>query len=153
MKTLLAIFLLVTSSTVMAQGYMLLPIVEVYDGDTIKTSLSWRLPAPLNKVSIRISNIDTPEFPAKSYLVTGKLGRAKCVEEAELAIKAKAHLVRLIKTTNASKMKIENFKWGKYGSRIVADVKIGGVDVANYLLNLNLAVKYNGGTKTHDWCQ
>lgn len=151
MKTLLAIFLLVISSTVLAQGYMLLPIVEVYDGDTIKTSLSWRIPAPLNKVSIRISNIDTPESPAKSYLVTGKLGRAKCVKEAELALAAKARVVELV--ANSKRMKVSNFKWDKYGGRIDGDVSVGGVDIAETLIKEGLAVEYFGSGPKQDWCQ
>lgn len=135
-------------------NYMLLPIDEVYDGDTIKTHISERrLPAPLNKISIRILGIDTPENPAKSYLTTGKLGRASCVKEAELALKAKAAVVDLIKHTGSTKMKVENFKWGKFGGRVVGSVKIAGVDVAQHLILRGLAVQYDGGTKTKDWCQ
>ena len=130
---------------------MLLPIVEVYDGDTIKTNLSWRLPPPLNIVSIRISNIDTPESPAKSYLTTGKLGRAKCTKEAELALAAKARVIELV--ANSKKMKVSNFKWDKYGGRIDADVSIGGVDVAKTLIKEGLAVEYYGSGTKQDWCQ
>lgn len=133
-------------------GYMSLPVDEVYDGDTIKTHFStYRLPEPINKVSIRINGIDTPELPAKSYKETGKLGRADCVQEAEHALKAKEFVEMLV--VGFKRMKVENFKWGKYGGRIVGDVKIGGVDVATALINEGFAVPYDGGTKTHDWCQ
>jgi len=135
-----------------ANAYMLMPIDEVYDGDTIKTHFSEkRLPAPLNKVSIRILGIDTPENPAKSYLVTGKLGRAGCIKEAELALAAKEFVEWLAQ--GHTKMKVDNFKWDKYGGRIDADVKINGVDVAESLIDAELAVPYDGGTKTHDWCK
>jgi len=150
MKKLLAVVLFLFSTAVTAQTYMLLPIVSVYDGDTIKTNLSWRLPTPLNKVSIRILNLDTPEMPAKSYLVTGKLGRAKCIKEAVMAIKAKEFVEKL--TNGYTKMKVENFKYGKWGGRIVADVSIGGIDIGAALIKKGLAIEYSGGTKTHDWC-
>ena len=112
---------------IVAHAYMLLPIVEIYDGDTIKTDMSKRLPDPLGKVSIRIRGIDTPEMPAKSYETTGKLNRAKCIKEAELALESKL-FVELI-AEGFTKMKVSNFKWGKYGGRIVGDVRIGGIDV------------------------
>jgi len=130
---------------------MLLPIVEVYDGDTIKTDMSSRLPDPLGKVSIRIYGIDTPEKPAASYYETGKLGRADCIKEAELALEAK-EFVEMI-AIGFKKMKVEDFKWGKYGGRIVGKVKIGGVNIADALINEGLAVPYFGGTKTKDWCE
>ena len=149
MRKLIFLLLLIPS---IAFSYMLMPIDEVYDGDTIKTHFSEkRLPPPLNKVSIRILGIDTPENPAKSYLTTGKLGRAGCIQEAELALAAKAFVQAM--TVGNTKMKVSNFKWDKYGGRIDADVKIGGVDVATALIDARLAVEYDGGTKTHDWCK
>jgi endonuclease YncB( thermonuclease family) len=135
-----------------AYAYMLLPIVEVYDGDTIKTHMNARLPEPLNKVSVRIKDIDTPEMPAKSYAETGKLGRAKCVKEAEAALEAKEFVQMM--AIGFKKMKVDNFEWGTYGGRIVGDVKIGGVDVADALIKEGLAVPYDGkAAKTHDWCE
>ncbi len=148
-KFVLAILLLFTP--LVAYGYMNLPITEVYDGDTIKSDFSSRLPQPLNKISIRIKGIDTPEMPAASYDTTGKLNRAKCVKEAELALIAKAFIVGIAEGHRT--MKIDNFKWGKYGGRIVGDVKIGGVDIAEALIEAELAVPYDGGTKTHNWCE
>jgi len=137
--------------TAHAGRYMLLPIDYIYDGDTIKTHIAERrLPAPLNKLSIRVNGIDTPEMPAKSYATTNKLGRAKCVKEAEAAIEAKNAVMYLAK--DSTKMKITNFKWGKFGSRIVADVTINGTDVASYLIELQLAIPYYGKAKTKDWC-
>ena len=130
---------------------MLLPIVEVYDGDTIKTDMSSRLPDPLGKVSIRIYGIDTPEKPAASYRETWKLGRAKCIQEAELALQAKEYVEMI--AIGYKKMKVEDFKWDKYGGRIVGKVKIGGVNVGEALINDGFAVPYFGGKKTKDWCQ
>ena len=134
-----------------AQAYMLLPIVEVYDGDTIKSEMTSRLPSPLDKISIRIRGIDTPEKPAASYHETGKLGRAGCIKEAELALEA-TEFVKSMAIGN-TKMKVENFEWDKYGGRILGDVKIGGDDVATSLIAAGLAVPYDGGTKTKNWCE
>jgi len=132
-----------------AQTTMELPIVEVHDGDTIRTSLT--LPAPLNNVSIRILHIDTPEMPAASYAETGKLGRANCIKEAELALQARQAVADL--ASGHSLMNISNYDWDKYGGRIDADVSINGVDIATYLIEKGMAVPYEGGTKTKDWCQ
>lgn len=135
-----------------ANAYMLLPITEVIDGDTIRTDMSTRLPNPLGKIKVRIRGIDTPEMPAKSYQTTGKLNKAKCVKEAELALEAR-EFVRMI-TVGFTKMKVDNFKWGTYGGRIIADVKIGGVDVGQALLDAGYAVPYDGkAAKSQDWCQ
>lgn len=142
---------LLISSVAFAGHYMMLPIDSVYDGDTIKTHISERrLPAPLNRVSIRILGIDTPEMPAKSYADTGKLGRAACVKEAELAIKARDFVRSL--AAYSTKMKVTQFKWGKFGGRIVGSVSISGVDVATALIDAELAVAYDGKKKTMDWC-
>jgi endonuclease YncB( thermonuclease family) len=151
MNKIILIILLFLSQT--TYGYMLLPIGEVYDGDTIKTHFNpTRMPEPLNKVSVRIRGIDTPEKPAASYWASGKLGRAKCKKEAELALLAKQKIINLVLQTNSNVMKVSNFEHGKYGGRIVADVRIGGTDVADMLIRLGLAVPYDGGTKKHDWC-
>ncbi len=129
-----------------------LPIIEVYDGDTIKTHMHWYLPEPLDKVSIRIRGVDTPEMPAKSYKTTGKLSRAKCVKEAELALQAKEAVVKLMQVPKWDYMIVTNYKWGKYGGRIVGDVDIHGIDVRQMLLNDGYAVKYDGTGPKKDWC-
>lgn len=154
MSKIIFVIMVLFTASVQAGSYMLLPIDSVYDGDTIKTHVSkYRLPDPLRFLSIRINGIDTPEMPAKSYATTGKLGRAKCVKEAELALRAKAAVEKLITTTNATKMKVENFRHGKFGGRILADVKISGVDIATMLIEQGLAIPYYGGAKTHSWCE
>jgi len=135
-----------------ANSYMLLPIVEVMDGDTIRTDMSTRLPDPLGKVKIRIRGIDTPEMPAKSYATTGKLNKAKCVKEAELALEAKAYLEGI--AIGFKRMKVDNFIWGTYGGRIVADVRIGGVDLGGRRIIKKKTVPYDGkAAKSQDWCQ
>lgn len=151
MRKALAVWLFVISTSALAQNYMLLPIVEIYDGDTIKTNLSWRLPTPLNKVSIRIYGIDTPELPAKSYATTGKLNRAKCVKEAEMALKVRDRVIEIAGSN--TRMKITNYDWGRNAGRIVGNVSIGGIDIGKTLINEGLAVEYYGSGTKQDWCQ
>lgn len=148
MKKLIALLLL-SCTAVADPARLVLPIVEIYDGDTIKTELA--LPDPLNKVSIRLRGVDTPEKPARSYAETGKLGRAKCVKEAEQAILAQSLVELLAEGTDI--MYVYNYDYGKFGGRIVGDIEINGVDVADMLLEQGLAVPYEGGKKTHDWCR
>ncbi len=167
MKIILTTFLLLISTSIFAEKYtleipadittkdkiMFLPIIDVYDGDTIKTHMHWYLPKPLAKVSIRVRGIDTPEMPAKSYKTTGKLGRAKCVKEAELALKAKQAVINLMHIPRYDYMIITNYKWGKYGGRIVADVNIHDINVSEMLIDQGLAVKYDGTGTKNDWCK
>jgi len=137
-----------------AGSYMLLPIDEVYDGDTLVTHIHpTKLPPPLNIIRIRVRGIDTPEMPVKSFATTYKLGRAECMEEAFTAIAARNAIQMLVNEAPTKTMKVSNFEWGKYGGRVVADVKINGQDIATYLLERRYAVRYDGKTKTHDWCE
>ena len=153
MKYAIALLLLFPL-TCFGGSYMLLPIDEVHDGDTIKTHVAeYRLPSPLNLLSIRVRGIDTPEMPAASYAETGKLGRAKCVKEAEMALQAKREVEMLIEKLHATTMKVENFEWDKFGGRVLGDISIGGIDVAQLLMSKGLAIQYFGEAKTHDWCQ
>jgi endonuclease YncB( thermonuclease family) len=90
-------------------------------------------------------------MPAKSYATTGKLNRAKCVKEAELALKAKARVVEMVGSN--TRMRITEYKYGRNGGRIVAKVSIGGVDVAKTLIDEGFAVEYYGSGTKQDWCQ
>lgn len=124
----LAILMLVS---IVAQAHesqsLTLPIIT----DTISTKLP--LPAPLDDIDIRIRGIDAPEMPAKSYLTTGKLNKAKCKKEAELALQARAAVVSVAET-HYNTMIVKNYSWDKYGSRIDADVYFGDVNIAEKLI-------------------
>ncbi len=75
--------------------------------------------------------------------------RGKCPAEKELARKAKQHTVTLLR--GAKVIELRNMKRGKY-FRIVADVYADGKSVGQSLIGSGLAVSYDGGTKTKDWC-
>ena len=127
------IFLLLTSSA-LAQNTSDWKIKEVVDGDTIKIEIPAMLPL---KYSIRINNIDTPEK------------KGKCKQEIQLAEKASKETKNLFK--NYKKVKITNIKHDKYGGRLLADVEVDNINVADYLLSKGLAREYHGEKKS-SWC-
>lgn len=112
-------------------------IIGTTDGDTLKIEIPAML--PLN-YSIRINNIDTPE----------KDSRAQCPKEAKLAEKASEFTRSL--TNNVKTFKISNVKHDKYGGRLLADVEINGIDVAQALIKKGLAREYHGEAK-QSWCK
>lgn len=136
MKKLLAILLLLP--TFSFSHDLVLPIISVTDGDTIKTSLT--LPCPLCDVSIRIINIDTPE----------STWRAACVKERELGLQAKVFVENLVK--GHSIMTITNHDWDKYGGRINAEVLVNGKNIGEELIKAGLAKPYTGSGPKPDWC-
>jgi endonuclease YncB( thermonuclease family) len=89
-------------------------------------------------LSVRIKGIDTPE----------KAPRAKCKKESELGQQATKYTTELVGNKELLLSQVEN---DHYGGRIVANVKVGGVDIAQELLKKGLARVYNG-EKKKSWC-
>ena len=111
--------------------------VKNYDGDTITVDIKGQHPLFGDDISVRIAGIDTPEI------------RGKCSQEKELAYEAKKVVSDLLKGTRTITLK--NVRRGKY-FRIVADVYAGRKNVADILVKEGLAVRYDGGTKSYNWC-
>lgn len=63
----------------------------------------------------------------------------------EIAIKAKEELEKLL--LNSKNITLYNLGRDKY-FRLLASVKVGNIDVAEYLIKKGLAKSYNGGVKT-----
>jgi endonuclease YncB( thermonuclease family) len=110
-------------------------VVRVYDGDTIYiASNEIQCPVP-NKMfifTIRIKHIDTPEL------------RTKNEEEKELAKKAKKAMEDLVLNKFVTLEEIEHeTKWG----RILAVVKVNGINVSDVMLKSGNARPYEGGHK------
>lgn len=149
------IYSIIAGTMVNAQD-LYVPVTSVYDGDTIKVRFT--LPEPLDRVSVRIYGIDTPEMPAKSYATTGKLSRADCIQEAELALAAKAYVEDLV-NRGGNQLILSGYSWDKYGGRIdavafVIDPDTGtAINIADKLIENGMAVEYYGGTKTKNWCE
>jgi len=113
-------------------------VTSIYDGDTFRVNIKDYPDLLGYRIGVRVSGIDTPEM------------RGKCIQEKDLARKAKQITVTALR--GGTKIELRNMKRGKY-FRIVADVYIDNESLSDKLINSGLAVKYNGGTKTKDWCK
>jgi len=112
--------------------------VRNYDGDTITFNLPGLHPIIGEKISIRVNGIDTPEI------------RGKCEKEKYDAQQAKEMVADILK--DAESINLKNIERGKY-FRIAADVFVDGDSLADELIEAGMAVRYDGGTKTHNWCE
>lgn len=133
------LILILLASPAHAQEFYVYKPVKITDGDTIKLDISKE--SPLIKklgLSVRIKGIDTPE----------KGSKAKCNKENALGQQATKFTTELVGNKELLLSQVEN---DKYGGRIVANVKVGGVDIAQELLKKGLARVYNG-EKKKSWC-
>ena len=108
-----------------------------YDGDTCYVTAK-TLPIPLQRMSVRILGIDTPET------------RGDCPEEKALALRGREFAN--VAFNGAETIEFLNLKWDKYGGRVLADVWLDGVDYAALLIEAGLARPYDGGKK-EGWCE
>lgn len=105
-------------------------IVKVRDGDTFIIDIS-NIPDVFGKnIAVRIRGIDTPELNDKRE------------EIKTIAIKAKEELEKLF--NSGYKIVLYNLGRDKY-FRLLASVKVGDIDVAEYLIKKGLAKSYYGG--------
>ena len=133
------LILILLASPAHAQEFYVYKPVKITDGDTIKLDVSKE--SPLIKklgLSVRIKGIDTPE----------KGSKAKCDKENALGQQATKFTTELVGNKELLLSQVEN---DHYGGRIVANVKVGGVDIAQELLKRGLARVYNG-EKKKSWC-
>lgn len=86
-----------------------------------------------NNIAVRIRGIDTPELNDKRE------------EIRKISIQAKEELERLLYSGN--KIILYDLGRDKY-FRLLASVKVGNIDVAEYLIKKGLAKSYDGGVKT-----
>ena len=112
--------------------------VRNYDGDTITFNLPGLHPIIGDEISIRINGIDTPEI------------RGKCEKEKYDAKETKEMVADVLK--DAEQIVLKNMKRGKY-FRVAADVIVDGDNLAYLLVKAGIAVRYDGGKKTHKWCE
>ena len=101
--------------------------ITVVDGDTLR----------VDGVSVRISNLDTPE----------RGGRADCDAErylAAVATKRSDHLVQTSKITIWPEGRADRY------DRPLVRVTVDGADWASILISENMAVPWAG--RQHDWC-
>ena len=103
----------------------------------MKNILSGLHPIIGEKISIRVNGIDTPEI------------RGKCEKEKYDAQQAQQMVADILK--DAEQIVLRNMERGKY-FRIAADVIVDGENLADMLIEAGVAVRYDGGKKTHKWC-
>ena len=133
------LILILLASPAHAQEFYVYKPVKITDGDTIKLDVSKEsLLVKKLGLSVRIKGIDTPE----------KTPRAKCDKENALGQQATKFTTDLVGNKELLLSEVKN---DKYGGRIVANVKVGGVDIAQELLKKGLARVYNG-EKKKSWC-
>ncbi len=107
-------------------------IIKVIDGDTFVINIE-NVPDVFGKeIAVRIRGIDTPELNDSRE------------EIRKISIQAKEELEKLL--TSGEKVILYNLGRDKY-FRLLASVKVGDVDVAEYMINRGLAKSYNGGAK------
>ena len=112
--------------------------VRNYDGDTITFNLPGLHPIIGDKLSIWVNGIDTAEI------------RGKCQQEKYSAKQAKELVADILK--DAETIDLKNIGRVKY-FRIVADVFVDGESLADELIEAGMAFPYDGGKKTHKWCE
>lgn len=107
-------------------------IVKVRDGDTFIINVK-NIPDVFgDEIAVRIRGIDTPELKDERE------------EIRKISIQAKEELEKLL--LNAEKITLYDLGRDKY-FRLLASVKVGDIDVAEYMINKGLAKKYDGGKK------
>ncbi len=90
-----------------------------------------------------MEGIDTPEI------------RGKCQKEKDLAYEARDLVRGLLNNAQTITLSIDDNPKevrGKY-FRIVARLEADGQDISELLIQRQLAVPYDGGTKVKDWCE
>lgn len=113
-------------------------IDRVVDGDTFDIK-NPKPPLELMQTRHRIAGIDAPESFKQA---------AKCKKEIELGLKAKEFVSNFVK----GGVEIVYLELDKYG-RYLVNVDKNGLNLADELVKNGLAVYYDGGTKTKDWCK
>ena len=112
--------------------------LQNYDGDTIRFDLPKYPPIAGDDIRVRVNGIDTPEI------------QGKCEKEKYDANQAKEMVTDILK--DAEQIELKNMERGKY-FRIAADVIVDGENLADILIEAGMAVRYDGGKKTHKWCE
>ena len=124
--------------------------MSCYDADTCRVNLprsafndDWAYELFGHNIPIRVEGIDTPEI------------RGKCQKEKDLAKEARDLVRGLFEIAQTITLSIDDDPKevrGKY-FRIVGRLIADDVDISDLLIQKNLAVLYDGGTKTKDWCE
>jgi endonuclease YncB( thermonuclease family) len=108
-----------------------------YDGDTCTFDFADLPPVFGKKITVRLMGIDTPEM------------KAGCDLERAKALQAKRFIEEMI--VRAKDIRIVDPGRDKY-FLILARLYVDGEDIGDKLIEAGLAVKYDGGRKSMNWC-
>lgn len=108
-------------------------VVKVYDGDTITVASKIFGSKNIYRFSVRLNGIDAPEIKGKTQ------------EEKNAAIVSRDALSKIIL---GEIVYLKDVKTEKYG-RLLATVYFNNMNVNEWLLINNYAIKYDGGKKTN----
>jgi len=133
---LLIVPLSITGKTISYGSATVSAVTSIYDGDTFRANIEGFPTIVGEHMSIRISGIDTPEL------------RGKCPQEKTQAKLAKQFTVKHLRS--GKEITLKNIKRGKY-FRLIADVYVDGINLAEQLIKHNHAIEYHGKTKKN-WC-
>ena len=111
-------------------------VVSVYDADTFRVDVDSWPPVVGSKMPIRVNGIDAPEI------------RGKCEHEKQRAREARDYVSGLLASANV--IELRNIQRGKY-FRLIADVYIDDVSLAERIIDAGYARRYDGG-KRLGWC-
>lgn len=134
-KTILITFLFLNISTLSAAK-----IDRVIDGDTFVIHAP-NPPKELLQDQGRLLGIDTPESTKRF---------AKCEKERLLGLKAKEFSQKFVENQNVEIVYHSNND--KYGRYLISVFNKNKQDLAEELVRNGLAVFYDGGLKSKDWC-
>ena len=120
--------------------FVAVTVHDCYDGDTCTVTLHDEfLPAVFkDRIHVRLVGIDTPER------------HGACALERARAFEARSYLQSVL--SRAVRIDLVDPQRDKY-FRLLAHLVADGQDLSQSLLNAHLAVAYNGGTKTSQWCE
>ena len=124
-------------NAVFEESVVVSEVTSIYDGDTFRVNIEGWPEIVGYHIPVRVAHIDTPEI------------KGRCPAEEALARQAKQVTVGMLR--NAKHIELRNIKRGKY-FRIVAEPYADNKSIADELIRQGLAVRYEGGRKTKDWC-
>ena len=110
-------------------------VLAVYDGDTFKVNLSCREKLVCKDIPVRVKGIDTPELTTKNSF------------EKEKAQKAKNFMEKLLSSGQISLKNCQRDKYFRLLCEVFIKCKKEKLNLAEELLKIKLAVKYNRETK------
>jgi len=141
MKYLVVCFMLVSSAGFAADQHfgdvVVSEVTSIYDADTFRVNIKSWPDIVGSRMSVRVLRVDAPEI------------RGKCESEKKAARLAKQFTVEFLRA--GSYIELRNIKRGKY-FRILAEVYVDGLNLADALIKAKHARPYEGG-KRAGWCQ